>query len=272
MVRKGLRRLAEAAVAAEDVKQPVILIRDMVKTYVIGGQEVHALAGISLDVFPGEFVAIMGPSGSGKSTLMHMIGCLDVPNSGRYNLDGTEVAEMDEVELAHIRNKKIGFVFQGYNLLSRTTALENVMLPLVYGREPNGEPRAIAALERVGLGDRLQHKSNELSGGQQQRVAIARAIANDPKLLLADEPTGNLSSEQSEEIMQIFQELNEEGVTVVMVTHEPDIAHHCKRILTLRDGLITGDEMNATPLKAADELTRMREQVVATVVKPPGTP
>ncbi len=258
--------------AAEDVKQPVILIRDMVKTYVIGGQEVHALAGISLDVFPGEFVAIMGPSGSGKSTLMHMIGCLDVPNSGRYNLDGTEVAEMDEVELAHIRNKKIGFVFQGYNLLSRTTALENVMLPLVYGREPNGEPRAIAALERVGLGDRLQHKSNELSGGQQQRVAIARAIANDPKLLLADEPTGNLSSEQSEEIMQIFQELNEEGVTVVMVTHEPDIAHHCKRILTLRDGLITGDEMNATPLKAADELTRMREQVVATVVKPPGTP
>ena len=235
----------------------IILVRQMFKLYMMGGQEVRALDGVDLDVFPGEYAAIMGPSGSGKSTFMHMIGCLDVPTSGSYKLDGIEVADMDEVELAHIRNQRIGFVFQGYNLLSRTTALENVMLPLVYGKVDDMEDRATKALQRVGLGDRLQHNPNELSGGQQQRVAIARAIATNPKILLADEPTGNLSSMQSEEIMQIFKELNDEGATIVMVTHEPDIAQHCKRILTLRDGRMVEDEIQTTRLDPKAEIARM---------------
>lgn len=244
---------------SQDVR-PVIEIEDMFKLYEMGGQEVRALDGVQLSVVEGEFVAIMGPSGSGKSTLMHMIGCLDVPTSGSYKLDGIEVAEMDEIELAHIRNKKIGFVFQGFNLLARTSALENVMLPLVYGKVANMEEQATEALRRVGLADRLQHNPNELSGGQQQRVAIARAIATHPKLLLADEPTGNLSSIQSEEIMQIFQELNDEGSTIVMVTHEPDIAKHCRRIVTLRDGRITDDEMQTERLTAKDEITRLQAE------------
>jgi putative ABC transport system ATP-binding protein len=235
----------------------VICVRQMFKVYIMGGQEVRALDGVDLDVFPGEYAAIMGPSGSGKSTLMHMIGCLNVPTSGSYKLDGIEVADMDEVELAHIRNQKIGFVFQGFNLLSRTTALENVMLPMVYGKVKDMEERATRALERVGLGDRLNHNPNELSGGQQQRVAIARAIATSPKLLLADEPTGNLSSMQSEEIMQIFRELNDEGSTIVMVTHEPDIAHHCKRVLKLRDGRMVDDELVTTRLDPKVEIARM---------------
>ena len=238
----------------------IIRIRSMFKLYSMGGQEVRALDGVDLDIFPGEFAAIMGPSGSGKSTLMHMIGCLDVPTSGSYKLDGIEVADMDEVELAHIRNKKIGFVFQGFNLLSRTTALENVMLPLVYGKDKDIEAKATKALVRVGLGDRLQHNPNELSGGQQQRVAIARAISTQPRLLLADEPTGNLSSVQSEEIMQIFQELNEEGSTIVMVTHEPDIARHCKRVLTLRDGRMVEDEIQKDRLDAKAEVERLNSE------------
>ena len=242
------------------VARPVIEIHDMFKLYEMGGQEVRALDGVKLTVIEGEFVAIMGPSGSGKSTLMHMIGCLDVPTSGSYKLDGIEVAEMDEVELAHIRNKKIGFVFQGFNLLARTSALENVMLPLVYGKVDDMVNRATEALRRVGLADRLEHNPNELSGGQQQRVAIARAIASHPKLLLADEPTGNLSSVQSEEIMQIFQELNDEGSTIVMVTHEPDIAKHCRRIVTLRDGKITDDEIQTERLNAKDEIARLQAE------------
>lgn len=232
-------------------KPPLLRLRDIYKLYTMGDQEVRALDGVDLDVTEGEFVAIMGPSGSGKSTLMHIVGCLDVPTSGSYQLDGIEVAEMDDYEQAHIRNQKIGFVFQGFNLLPRTTALENVELPLLYGHCPERTKRAIAALERVGLGNRLYHHPSELSGGQQQRVAIARALAMNPVLILADEPTGNLASRQSEEIMQIFQQLNAEGKTIVMVTHESNIARHCKRIVSMHDGRIVQDESVAAPLEAA---------------------
>ncbi|HLV79144.1 MAG TPA: ABC transporter ATP-binding protein [Chthonomonadaceae bacterium] len=244
----------------EESKEPLLKLRDIHKTYIMGDQEVRALDGLDLDVYPGEFVAIMGPSGSGKSTLMHIIGCLDVPTEGSYFLDGVEVAEMDDYELARIRNRKIGFIFQGFNLLSRTTALENVELPLLYGRKKDRTDRAIDALERVGLGDRLDHRPNELSGGQQQRVAIARAIASDPALLLADEPTGNLASQQSEEIMQIFQELNDEGRTVVMVTHEPDIGQHCKRIVHIRDGRVVDDEPVQDRLIASEVLAQLKAE------------
>ncbi|HZT42210.1 MAG TPA: ABC transporter ATP-binding protein [Chthonomonadaceae bacterium] len=241
-------------------KEPLLKLRDIHKTYIMGDQEVRALDGLDLDVYPGEFVAIMGPSGSGKSTLMHIIGCLDVPTEGSYYLDGVEVAEMDDYELARIRNQKIGFIFQGFNLLARTTALENVELPLLYGKKKDRTDRAIDALERVGLGDRLDHRPNELSGGQQQRVAIARAIASDPALLLADEPTGNLASQQSEEIMQIFQELNDEGRTVVMVTHEPDIGQHCKRIVHIRDGRVVDDEQVQERLIASEVLAQLKAE------------
>ncbi len=238
----------------------MLSLRDIKKTYVMGDQTVHALAGVDLDIYPGEFVAIMGPSGSGKSTLMHIIGCLDVPTSGSYLLDGLEVAEMDDYELADVRNKKIGFVFQGFNLLARTTALQNVELPMVYGRRKDRTERATAALERVGLGNRLDHKPNQLSGGQQQRVAIARALASDPLLILADEPTGNLASLRSEEVMQIFQELNDEGITIVMVTHEPEIGRHCKRMVSIKDGRVLRDEAVESRLIAKDIVEEMRRE------------
>ncbi len=235
-------------------------LRNIEKIYTMGDQVVRALDGLDLDIFEGEFVAIMGPSGSGKSTLMHIIGCLDAPTEGSYMFDGVEVADMDEYELAAIRNRKIGFVFQGFNLLARTTALENVELPMLYGHTKDRRSRAITALERVGLGDRLDHRPNELSGGQQQRVAIARAIASEPRLILADEPTGNLASQQSEEIMKIFQELNDEGSTVVMVTHEPDIGRHCKRMVHIKDGQVLDDEPVVDRLVAVEVLEQMQRE------------
>ena len=222
-------------------KTLLLRLRDIRKIYTMGDQEVRALDGIDLNVDHGEFIAIMGPSGSGKSTLLNIIGCLDAPTSGSYELDGIDVAEMDETQQAHVRNLKIGFVFQGFNLLPRTSALENVELPLLYGHHKDMVEVATEALEKVGLGDRLDHTSGELSGGQQQRVAIARALTMNPPLLLADEPTGNLSTEQSNEIMQVFQKVNDEGQTIVMVTHEPDIAQFCKRMVIVRDGKIVED-------------------------------
>jgi putative ABC transport system ATP-binding protein len=228
------------------VPQPVIDIRELVKVYQMGEVEVRALAGVNLSVDPGEFIAVMGPSGSGKSTLMNIVGCLDRPTSGTYRLDGVDVSELDRDERADIRNAKIGFVFQSFNLLSRTSALENVELPLMYGETgwSRGERHAAArkSLERVGLSGREGHYPSQLSGGQQQRVAIARALVTNPAILLADEPTGNLDSRTSEEIMGIFQELNDAGKTVVLITHEPDIAQHAKRIVHMRDGLIQQDE------------------------------
>ncbi len=227
---------------SEATVQPVIEIRAVTKVYRMGDVEVHALSGASLRVEPGEMVSIMGPSGSGKSTLMNIIGCLDQTTSGQYLLDGIDVNNLSDDQLAAVRSRKIGFVFQSFNLLPRTTALQNVELPLVYAGGKNRRERAVAALQRVGLADRLHHRPNELSGGQQQRVAIARALINDPAIILADEPTGNLDSKSGAEIMAIFQELNErQGITVVFVTHEPDIAEHTRRIVRLMDGRIVED-------------------------------
>ena len=224
--------------------------------------EVRALAGVSLSIEPGEFVAVMGPSGSGKSTLMNVLGCLDRPTRGRYLLDDTDVSQLNRNELADIRNQKIGFVFQGFNLLARTTALENTELPMMYGlrRHSSREmrQRALHSLEIVGLSDRADHFPNQLSGGQQQRVAIARALANDPEILLADEPTGNLDSKTSVEVMGVFQKLNDQGITIVMVTHELDIARYCKRNLILRDGRLVRDELVKGRLNADEEMQKLK--------------
>jgi putative ABC transport system ATP-binding protein len=223
-------------------KQPVVLMEQVTKTYAIGDIKVPALRGVSFSVAPGEYVAVMGPSGSGKSTLMNLIGCLDKPTTGLYRLDGVDVAAQSDQQLAAIRLKKLGFVFQGFNLLPRTSALRNVALPLFYQGDRNRDTKAAAALEKVGLGGRAYHRPNELSGGEQQRVAIARALINDPSVVLADEPTGNLDSVTAEGIMGVFQQLNEEGHTIIMVTHDDDIAKHAKRIIRLRDGLCVLDE------------------------------
>jgi putative ABC transport system ATP-binding protein len=222
----------------------VILVEDVHKYYDLGETRVHALRGVSLRIERGEFVAVMGASGSGKSTFMNILGCLDKPASGRYLLEGTEVSQLDKKELAAIRNRKIGFVFQGFNLLSRTTALENVELPTLYAQvsRQEGQKRANEALQLVGLADRTQHFPSQLSGGQQQRVAIARALVNQPAILLADEPTGNLDSRTSVEIMSIFQKLNDDGLTIVLVTHEADVAQFAKRMIQFRDGRIRHDE------------------------------
>jgi putative ABC transport system ATP-binding protein len=246
---------------------PVISVRNLIKTYVVGEVEVRALRGVSLDVEPGEFVAITGPSGSGKSTLMHILGCLDRPTSGQYVLDGQDVSRMSKDQLAEVRNQKIGFVFQGFNLLSRTTALDNVELPLLYRggiRTSERHRRAIEALNAVGLGQRSDHHPNQLSGGQQQRVAIARALITQPSILLADEPTGNLDTRTSIDVMGIFQRLNKErGITVLLITHEHDIAEYGTRIISCRDGHIVSDKPVANRRSADEELKALPEEVPA---------
>ena len=237
----------------------VISIQDVHRIYQLGENRVHALRGINLEIGRGEFVAIMGSSGSGKSTLMNILGCLDRPTSGNYVLDGVNVAQLPKKELAAIRNRRIGFVFQGFNLLSRTTALENVELPTLYARleVEERQKRARRALEMVGLGERLDHFPSQLSGGQQQRVAVARALVNQPSILLADEPTGNLDSRTSVEIMSILQKLNNEGLTIVLVTHEPDIAQYANRVITFLDGRVRRDELVAQRPSAAQVLAEM---------------
>ena len=234
------------------MNKPVIDIRDLTKTYTMGDVQVQALRGVTFSIEPGEYVAIMGPSGSGKSTLMNAIGCLDRATSGTYLLDGVDVSSLNDSELAQIRLKKLGFVFQGFNLLARTDALKNVALPLFYAGVPPKE-RSAAAMERLaemGLADRARHKPSELSGGQQQRVAIARALVNNPAVLLADEPTGNLDSVTSTEILGLFERLNQSGRTIIMVTHDEDVASHAKRILRTRDGLIVSDGAPAVLTKS----------------------
>ena len=242
----------------------VISVRDLVKTYTVGEVTVRALRGADMDVEKGEFVAITGPSGSGKSTLMHILGCLDVPTSGEYRLAGEDVSVMDDVELAEVRNRRIGFVFQGFNLLSRTTALDNVELPLLYNsgstkmKASERHRRAMEALSIVGLGQRFHHFPNQLSGGQQQRVAIARSLITEPSIILADEPTGNLDTRTSIEVMDIFQRLNRErGITIILITHEMDIAEHGTRFIRFRDGKIQIDQPVANRRNAAKELAAL---------------
>jgi len=251
---------------------PVIQLDEVHKTYQTGGVAVHAVRGVSPVIHPGEFVAVMGASGSGKSTLMNILGCLDRATKGRYLLDGTDVSRLDRNALADIRNEKIGFVFQGFNLLSRTSALENVELPMLYRQRRQGageqRRRAMQALDIVGLSERADHHPNQLSGGQQQRVAIARALVNQPALLLADEPTGNLDSQTSIEIMGVFQKLNAQGITIVMVTHELDIARYTKRNIIMRDGRVVSDTAVADRLNAGAELGRLKSEQQAVQLTP----
>jgi putative ABC transport system ATP-binding protein len=230
----------------------IIKLSEISRNYKIGTETIHALRNISVEIFQNEYVAMMGPSGSGKSTLMNIVGCLDTPSSGQYILNGTEVSRMTDNELAEVRNKEIGFIFQTFNLLPRSTALENVALPLVYAGIPKAErlERAYKALEDVGLGDRVKHRPNELSGGQRQRVAVARALVNKPSIILADEPTGNLDSKTSEEIMLLFNEIHLKGNTIIVVTHEEEIAQRAHRIVRLKDGLVESDRKNENILKS----------------------
>jgi putative ABC transport system ATP-binding protein len=240
---------------------PVVQLTDIHRVYNSGEVKVHAVRGVTLALHRGEFLAIMGASGSGKSTLMNTLGCLDRPTSGTYLLDGVDIAKLDRNQLADLRNEKLGFVFQGFNLLARTTALENVELPMLYGRRHHTSrelrERAMHALEIVGLAGRADHFPSQLSGGQQQRVAIARALVNQPQVLLADEPTGNLDSKTSVEVMGVFQKLNDEGITIVMVTHELDIAHYCRRNVIMRDGRIVSDVSVTQRLLAGAEMTKL---------------
>lgn len=248
----------------KDGRSMIIKMDQLGKIYSTGKIEVEALKNVNLNIEIGEFVSIMGPSGSGKSTLMNIIGCLDRATSGYYELDGVSISSLDDIELAKIRNLKIGFVFQSFNLLPRITALQNVELPMIYAGVGKKERRrkAIEALERVSLADRMDHKPNELSGGQKQRVAIARALVNTPAIILADEPTGNLDTAAGEDIMAVFQELNREGVTIVLVTHEPDIAQHTKRIVMFRDGFLKSDEYVKRPVDARELIMARKEQEV----------
>ncbi len=234
------------------MSQPVIKLTDISRLYKVGNETIHALRSVSLQINRNEYVALMGSSGSGKSTLMNILGCLDTPSGGQYMLDGTAVAGMTDNELAEVRNKQIGFVFQTFNLLPRSTALENVALPLVYAgiSKIDRLKRASEVLQSVGLGDRMTHRPNELSGGQRQRVAVARALVNSPSIILADEPTGNLDSKTSEEIMALFKEIHQRGNTIIVVTHEEDIARHAHRIVRIKDGLVEGDSPNLNPVSA----------------------
>jgi putative ABC transport system ATP-binding protein len=256
-------------VTVNDVAQSadVIHVEGVTKIYQMGRNAVHALRGITLTIRRGEMIAIMGHSGSGKSTLMNVLGCLDTPTAGTYDLDGVRVNGLSKNELADLRNQKLGFVFQGFNLLARTSALENVELPMLYdrsGRRRDTRDLAQKSLERVRLGDRLDHHPSELSGGQQQRVAIARALVTEPTVLLADEPTGNLDSRTSVEIMALFQELNAQGITILIVTHEPDVACYAKRIVEMRDGHILRDEPMASPRSAAEDLRALGTEAEVT--------
>jgi putative ABC transport system ATP-binding protein len=245
---------------SQQPEQPVIIdIEHVSKMYIMGDEEVHALKDISVKIHKNEYVAIMGPSGSGKSTLMNILGCLDTPTTGSYILSGNTVNEMDDNDLADIRNKEIGFVFQTFNLLPRYSTLKNVELPLVYAAMPAAKrrERAEQALRSVGLGDRMSHKPNELSGGQRQRVAIARALVNDPSIILADEPTGNLDTKTGDDVMRMFEELWLQGNTIIVVTHEPEIAAHARRVIRVRDGLIESDIVNDNPVSAIDQHNAM---------------
>jgi putative ABC transport system ATP-binding protein len=260
MSTQQLNSVATADLTATPAGSEVVIhVEEIHKYYQLGETKVHALRGVSLEIRRGEFVAIMGASGSGKSTFMNIVGCLDKPSSGRYLLEGTDVSQLDKRQLAQIRNRRIGFVFQGFNLLARTTALENVELPTLYARIDKAErhKRALEALEMVGLGDRTEHFPSQLSGGQQQRVAIARGLVNRPAILLADEPTGNLDSRTSVEVMEIFQTLNNQGLTIILVTHETDIAQFTKRNIVFRDGKVRRDEPVSRHSTASEVLKTM---------------